>query len=279
MSGNESGGAVPDSGTQGPEAAEHFARYVAPTYVTLARRAVDLAEIEAGNSVLDVGTTTGLAAFLAAERAGREGSIVGIDPSEAMLAIARERSTAVGYGYISWQQSDASQLTFADESFDAVLCIHALMTMARPHHALEEMRRVLVEYGRLVITTWGSREANEWYGVLERALRRVAPSIERPRAYAFSQPGNLEATLQSLGFVEIEVARMSDRMHLQGDDAFWEWASAAGQWDRVIRDLPAEARERMREAVREAVAPRMKDGEVAIGRQVVYARALAPESD
>lgn len=280
----DSGAASTDPEFQGPRTAAHFARYVAPTFVTLARRAVDLAEIEPGHSVLDVGTATGLAAFLAAERAGREGSVIGIDVSEAMLAVAREKSAAVGYDYIIWQQSAAAPLTFADESFDAALCVQALMTMPQPYQALEEMRRVLVENGRLVVTTWGSRQGNEWIGILEAALRAADPrpppaGPHRPGPYLFSQPGNLEAVLQGIGFVQIEVARMSDRMHLQGVDAFWEWARAAGQWDEVLQGLAPAARERMRAAVHEALAPRLRDGEVAIGREVIYARALAPERD
>ena len=123
------------------EQAARYAQHVAPTFVTLARRAVDLAEIEPGHTVLDLCTGTGIAAFLAAERAARDGSVIGLDASPAMLAIARERATSVGYEHINWQEGDAQQLTYADESFDAVLCVQALMLLERPDAALEEVRR------------------------------------------------------------------------------------------------------------------------------------------
>jgi ubiquinone/menaquinone biosynthesis C-methylase UbiE len=256
--------------------AERYADAVAPTLVQLARRAVDLAGVEAGHAVLDLGTGTGLAAFLAAERTGREGTVIGLDASPAMLAVARARSAAVGYDYIKWQQGTAAQLTFADESFDAVLAVQSLVVLPRPDLALEEIRRVLVEGGRAVITVWGSRAGNEWIGLLEQALRRAAPQARPPEAYALSQPGNLEALLQAAGLTAIEAARVPDVMRFQGAAAFWEWAQATHRWDTAIAGLPPERRERMRAAVLAAVSPRSRDGEVALRREIVYARAVAP---
>jgi len=254
-----------------------YAQHVAPTYVTLMRRAVDLAEIEPGHSVLDLCTGTGLAAFLAAERAGREGSVIGLDASTAMLDIARERSTNVGYEHIRWQDGDASALTYADEAFDAVLCLQHLLFQPNPHAVLEEARRVLVEDGRLVATVWGPRITNEWMAVIEDALRRVS---DAPLAgsLALTQPGNLEAMLQSSGFVEIETARVPDRMRLQGVDGLWEWARASARWGDAIDVLSEDRRDRVRAALDRAFAAQVRDGELALEREIVYARAIAPPS-
>ena len=206
------------------ERARRFARHVASTFVSVARRAVDLAEIEPGQTVLDVGTATGLVAFLAAERAGRDGSVIGVDASEEMLAIARERSASVGYDYIRWQSGDPSQLNFADESFDAVLCVQALPFVERPSITLEEIRRVLVEQGRLVVTVWGNKAGNEWIGLLEEGLRRGAPGVRPPSAPPLSQPGNVDMLLQAAGFVEIEIARLPDLLRFASADGLWDWA-------------------------------------------------------
>ncbi|MBI3973823.1 MAG: methyltransferase domain-containing protein [Chloroflexi bacterium] len=267
--------------TPGAPAADHaqrFAQYVAPTLVTLARRVVDLAEIEPGQSVLDVATATGIAAFFAAERAGWEGTVVGLDPSEAMLGVARERSASVGYDYIRWQQGEAALLHFADESFDLVLCVLGLSWVANPFAAIEEMRRVLVERGRLVVTIWGTKTGNEWIGLLEEALRTGAPHAKLPAAPQLTQPGNLEALLQAAGFRDLEVAHIPDVMRFQGIDAFWEWARAMRHWHDALAVLPADLLERTYRALVAKLAPRVRDGELAIGRQIVYARAAAPEA-
>ena len=257
--------------------ARRYAQHVAPTTVTLARRAVDLAEIEPGHSVLDLCSGTGIAAFLAAERAGREGSVIGLEPASALLAVARERATAVGYEHIHWQEGEPAPLTYADESFDSVLCLHRLLDLPRPDAAVEEAKRVLVEGGRLVLTVWGARAANEWMAVLEDTLRRLS-AAPLPGSLALTQPGNLEALLQATGFEDIETARVPDRMHLLGVDGFWEWARATDRWGAAIDALPDDRRTRVRAAVEHAFAPRVRDGELALEREIVYARAIAPAS-
>jgi SAM-dependent methyltransferase len=260
-------------------AADRFARQVAPTLVTVARRAVDLAELEEGDAVLDLGTATGLVAFLAAEKAGRDGTVIGVDPSSGMLAVAQERSEAVGYSHLRWEQSDGIHLGFADESFDAVLCVQALSAFAEPYTALEEAKRVLVAGGHLVVTTWGPRSGNEWHALLEDALRSAAPRLSRPPALPLSQPGNLEVVLQALGFEQIEVARAPDRMRLDGLSAFWEWASAMRPWAAVVDSLPADAQRRLREQLASALRHRAHDEELVLRREIVYARAVAPEPE
>ena len=258
--------------------ARRYAQHVAPTFLNVVRRAVDLAGVETGNSVLDVGTATGLAAFLAAERVGREGSVIGLDASPGMLAVAQERSAAVGYDYIHWRQGTAAPLDFADESFDAVLCVHALHDVEHPFAALEEIRRVLVEDGRLVLTLWGTRASNEWLTRLEQALRQAVPGARPPAAAPLSQPGNLEALLQAAGFEEIEVAHAPDRMRFQGADAFWNWALAWRPWAATVDALAPAQIDGVRAALDAALAPRQREGEIAIGREIVYARAIAPEA-
>ena len=257
--------------------ARRYAQHVAPTYVTLVRRAVDLAEIEPGHSVLDLCTATGIAAFLAAERAGREGSVIGLDPSNAMLDVARERSASVGADHIRWQEGEPVPLTYADEAFDSVLCLQQLIHQPNPLAVLEETRRVLVEDGRLVITVWGARGSNEWMAVLEDALRRVS-GTPVPGSLALTQPGNLEALLQMSGYVEIETARVPDRMRLQGVDGLWEWARASSRWGDAIDALSEERAERVRATLERAFGGSVRDGELALEREIVYARAIAPPS-
>ena len=77
--------------------ANRYAQYVAPTFVTLTRRAVDLAEIESGNSILDLATGTGNAALLAA---GAGAVVTGLDAAARLIDVARARAAAEGVGLI-----------------------------------------------------------------------------------------------------------------------------------------------------------------------------------
>jgi SAM-dependent methyltransferase len=258
------------------EQARAFAQVVAPTLLGVARRALDLAELEDGDAVLDVTTGSGLAAYLAAERVGREGTVIGLDDAPALLEVAEERAPA-GSARIRWQQGDPARLTFADESFDAVLCLQSLPAFPRPDAVLEELRRVLVERGRLVVTIWGARAANEWIDLVERALRQAGAAGPR-RPFPLWPPSNLEALLQASGFEEIEAGRLTDQLRFQDVDGLWQWAGASREWGGLLRALPGEVRERVRTSLAAALAARHRRGEAAVGREIVYARAIAPPS-
>jgi ubiquinone/menaquinone biosynthesis C-methylase UbiE len=261
-----------------PHQARAFAQHVSPTLLGVARRAVDIAALEDGQAVLDVAAGTGLAAFLAAERVGREGTVIGLDDSAAMRAVAEERAAAAGgsANLIRWQSGDPERLSYADESFDAVLCLQALPDYPRPDAVLEELRRVLVEGGRLVLTIWGARTSNEWIDLVERAVRPALPDLRRP--FRLLQPSNLEALLQGAGFEEIESGRLVDRMRFQEVDGLWQWAAASREWGPLLGTLPETERERVRAALARSLAVRQRGGEAAVGREFVFARAIAPPS-
>lgn len=75
--------------------------------------------------MLDAGTGTGFAAFAAARIVGDDGSVVGVDLAEAMVAEAERFGQ--GVPNVSFLAGDASHLPFTDARFDAVICSSALI--------------------------------------------------------------------------------------------------------------------------------------------------------
>lgn len=102
-----------------------------------------------GERALDVGTGTGNYACALATRGL---AVTGIDPSEAMLAVARRKPQPV-----TWLQGPAERLPFDDGSYDLVVSVTALEFISDPRRALEEMFRVLKPGGRLVVGTLNAR--------------------------------------------------------------------------------------------------------------------------
>jgi ubiquinone/menaquinone biosynthesis C-methylase UbiE len=96
-------------------------RYYVPIFKPFAKTVVDRAHIKLGYRVLDVGTGTGLAAFLASSRVGESGSVVGIDIAEGMLNLAIQKSKRLRTGNLSFEVMDASNLKFPSESFEIVI--------------------------------------------------------------------------------------------------------------------------------------------------------------
>jgi len=124
-----------------------------------------LAAPQPGERALDVGTGTG---HYACDLAERGLTVTAIDPSEAMLGVARAKGCRV-----TWEQGQAEDLPFADGTFDLVLSVTTLEFVRDPARSLAEMARVTAPGGRMVVAVlnahspWAAarrREAQEQGG-------------------------------------------------------------------------------------------------------------------
>jgi ubiquinone/menaquinone biosynthesis C-methylase UbiE len=125
----------------------------------LRERFVDLARLEAGNSVLDIGCGTGTLAIAAAHRVGPTGSVFGIDASPPMVARATRKAARAGVNVVG-QLAPAEQLPYSDNRFDVVLStlmLHHLPRTTRQQCA-REIRRVLKPGGRVLAVDFGGRQ-------------------------------------------------------------------------------------------------------------------------
>ncbi|ADJ45048.1 ubiquinone/menaquinone biosynthesis methyltransferase [Amycolatopsis mediterranei S699] len=101
---------------------------------------------QATGEVLEVAVGTGL--NLPSYPAGV--TLTGVDLSEGMLAIARDRARRLGHP-VTLREADAEALPFAEASFDTVVCTFGLCAIPDPAAAVGEMVRVLRPGGRLIL--------------------------------------------------------------------------------------------------------------------------------
>jgi arsenite methyltransferase len=112
-----------------------------------------------GERVLDVGSGPGLLAAEMAQVVGLAGHVVGIDVSDAMLALGQRRCANIsGTGWLSLAKADATALPFPDAAFDAAVSIQVYEYVADLPNALAELYRVLRPGGRALVldTDWDS---------------------------------------------------------------------------------------------------------------------------
>jgi len=103
------------------------------------------------DSVLDIATGTGDFAILAAQKLNTH-KVVGIDISEGMMAIGREKVEKLGLSdQITFQKEDCAKMSFETSSFDAVISAFALRNFQNLDECLKEMHRVLNESGHLSV--------------------------------------------------------------------------------------------------------------------------------
>jgi ubiquinone/menaquinone biosynthesis C-methylase UbiE len=116
---------------------------------------LNLAGLQPGNAILDVGCGTGTLLLAAAERVGPSGALHGIEPSAEMAAHARHKAEAQRTP-LQVVEGSADSLPYPSASFDAVfstLVFHHL-PRSMQEGAIREMRRVLRPGGRAVIVDW-----------------------------------------------------------------------------------------------------------------------------
>jgi ubiquinone/menaquinone biosynthesis C-methylase UbiE len=111
---------------------------------------IDLAAIDAGQSVLDVGCGFG-GTLARINETGQRMRLVGLNIDERQIDICRRIASRAG-NVVTWHIADATQLPFADASFDRVLCVEAMFHFASRRQFFAEAARVLTPGGVLAGT-------------------------------------------------------------------------------------------------------------------------------
>jgi len=120
----------------------------------VAAHLVRFAGVGSGESVLDVGTGTGVVAITAANAGAR---VSALDLTPALLREAEHNANLAGVD-VAWTEGDAENLPYPDASFDVVLSQFGHMFAPRPKVVVAEIRRVLKPHGRVAFATWPPEE-------------------------------------------------------------------------------------------------------------------------
>ena len=157
-----------------------------------------LAELHAGETVLDLGSGGGIDVLLSAKRVGPTGKAYGLDMTEEMLALARENQRVAGVENVEFLKGEIEHIPLPDRSVDVIISNCVVNLSGEKERVLAEAFRVLRPGGRLALSDIVVR------GAVPSEIRR---NLE---LWAGCVAGALEDTeyrdmLGQAGFVEIGI--------------------------------------------------------------------------
>ena len=155
-----------------------------------------------GERILDVGCGPGFYASELLDQVEPGGSVVGVDASPQMLAVAAHRCE--GRPGVEFRQADATSLPVEDAGFDRAVCVQVLEYVSDVETALRELHRAVRPGGRVVVwdVDW---ETLSWHshdpGRMDRALRAWDEHLADP-----ALPRTLAPRMRAIGFEDVTMA-------------------------------------------------------------------------
>ena len=163
-----------------------------------------LGPIHAGETVIDMGCGAGADACIAAILVGKEGKVIGIDCTPAMITKASENADASGLPQVVFQEAEMTELPLPDCSADAIISNGAINLAEDKDTVLAEAYRVLRPGGRLQIADMVRKPSTE-----------ESACCSSKESWADCVSGTLEpnafvSMLTRAGFIDVELVGLTD---------------------------------------------------------------------
>jgi ubiquinone/menaquinone biosynthesis C-methylase UbiE len=191
--------------------ADHFAASLAITDEQQTMRFVEALGTRDAGTVLDVACGPGIITVALAARA-RE--VIAFDLTPEMLSKARQRCTKAGVCNVTFREGSATDLPFADNTFDTVVTRLSIHHFENPRRVFDEIWRVLKPGGTFVVADVVTSEVPE-----KSALQNAIETIRDPSHTRMLPASEFVSLIGDTGFV-IESQTTWDKPR-----AFEEWAA------------------------------------------------------
>lgn len=164
-----------------------------------------------GDTVVDLGSGAGFDAFIAARKVGSTGTVIGIDMSEDMIALARRNAEKAGLAQVTFRRAQIEDLPIAEGTVDAVIsnCVINLSP----------------DKGRVFAEAWRVLRPGGWLSVTDVLLNAPLPAalLDDLSTYAgcisgAEQKNDYLEHLRRAGFADIRVLRENDVLSIVPDE-------------------------------------------------------------
>lgn len=191
------------------------------------------ADVQKGEILLDLGSGAGTECFIAAQKTGPDGQVIGIDMTDTMIRLSKQSARVVGknlgYENIVFKKADLEALPIENDSIDVIISNCVINLTADKQNTFMQIYRSLKPGGRMVISDI----------VTDQIPSAVIMNDDRLRgeciAGAMTQK-RLIAVLEMTGFVDIKIKKRFLYRRVQ-DHPFYSLTYTAYKPDRFKQDL------------------------------------------
>ena len=160
----------------------------------------EFAQIQPGDTVIDLGSGAGNDCFVARHETGLEGKVIGIDFTEEMIRLARQNAEKLGYNNVEFRHGDIDDMPISDDMADVVVSNCVLNLVPNKPKVINEIFRVLKPGGHFSISDI------VLVGQLPDTLRRDAEMYAGCVAGAIQRADYLQY-ISDAGFEEITIQK------------------------------------------------------------------------
>lgn len=170
-----------------------------------------VADLRAGEVVLDLGSGAGADVLISARRVGPTGRAIGLDMTDEMLSLARANATEAGVDNVGFVKGYIEDMPLVDASIDIVISNCVINLSGDKPQVMREAARVLRAGGRFAVADVIADEH------MDEATRADMAAYTGCVAGALTRR-EYQAALERAGFVEVEI-RETHRMHTRAGSA------------------------------------------------------------
>jgi SAM-dependent methyltransferase len=207
--------------------------------------AMDVLRPAAGEHIIDIGCGCGQSSLTLAARVRPTGSIVGVDISEPMLAVARRRPRSAD-SQVVFRKLDAQTGDLGHGVFDAAFSRFGVMFFSDPVAAFANIRASLKPDGRLAFVCWRPLTENPWMQApLQAALPFLPPVApldpNAPGPFAFADPSRVRSILADSGYGSVTINAFDADIGGGDLEQTLKLALGVGPLGRALREHPERA--------------------------------------
>ena len=193
---------------EGNAAALYEVQKVPGMFAPLADATIDAVAISKNDTIIDLACGTGILARKVRDKVGSQSRIVGTDLNENMIEVARSLNSDLP-GSCEWQIADVCDLPFESGIFSLAMCQQGVQYFPDKERAMREVRRVLANEGRILLTVW-CENSIFMQSVSDRLSQNVSIEAGRKALAPFSYNAELlKPVLSDIGFVDFSVEKLT----------------------------------------------------------------------